>query len=124
MTTPTRWWEPRRTGEPTNDYLDRVLDQLGATDLAAKALAYHFDDFRAPDDVDDGDNTQRLVAGITDWARSSTRQQREQAKAVIEAVMAGEFDGTRDESAAWAASPEGQEIFAEIFDRPGHGSLR
>ncbi len=111
----TVWWERRRHGEPTADYLARVLDEMGAAPLASRALAYHFDDYQCPADVDDGANMQRLVTAVRDWSRSSTRAQRDRAKVVIDAVMNGEFDGTRDEAQAWAASPDGQATFAELL---------
>lgn len=120
MTKHNDWWEPRRDGEPTNDYLARVLDELGAADVAAKALAYHFDDYFCPPDIDDGGNMQRLVAAITDWSRSATRAQRERAKVLTSAVKRGEFDGTRAESTAWAASADGQATFA-AFGLPPEG---
>ena len=115
MTDHPRWWEPRRDGEPTNDFLARVLDQLGAADVAAKALAYHYDDYLCPPDIDDGANMQRLVAAITDWSRSSTRARRDRAQVLAQAVKNGEFDGTRAESVAWAESADGQETFAELL---------
>ena len=34
---------------------------------------------------------------------------------IAERVKDGDFDGTKEESEAWAASPEGQETFSEFF---------
>lgn len=38
---------------------------------------------------------------------------------LISNVMAGKYDGTRAESAEWAASPEGADVFTELL-RGGH----
>jgi hypothetical protein len=111
----TRWWHPRRDDEPTADYLARVLDELGHTDMARRALLAHFDDYFCPPDVDDGANIHRLVAELDSWARSATRDQRHRARAVIEAAKDGEFDGTRAEADRWAASADGQAAFHELF---------
>lgn len=111
-----RWWEPRRDGEATAAYLARVLDDLGAADLATKARRYHFDDYFCPESVDDGANINRLVAEVRDWSRSCTRDQRERAKAVIEAAVGGEFDGTREESEQWARSEDGQQVFRALVE--------
>lgn len=111
----TRWWQPRREGEPTAGYLGRVLDELGNADMARRALLAHFDDYFCPDHVDDGANIHRLVAELEDWARSATRDQRLRARAVIEAAKDGAFDGTRAEADQWAASPDGQAVFRELL---------
>jgi hypothetical protein len=110
-----RWWQPRRDGEPTADYLARVLDELGHPDMARRALLAHFDDYFCPDGVDDGANIDRLVAELDSWARSATRDQRHRARAVIEAAKTGEFDGTKAESEQWAASPDGQAAFRAVL---------
>jgi hypothetical protein len=121
MTNPQNWWEPRRDGEATADYLARVLAELGAADLAERARAFHFDDYRCPPEVDGHNNIQRLVGHVDRWSRSSTPERRERARVVIAAAMEGEFDATRAESDAWAASPEGQATLAELLgvDRRG-----
>lgn len=36
-------------------------------------------------------------------------------RGLIDRVHAGEFDATRAEADAWAASPEGQAVFAELL---------
>jgi hypothetical protein len=42
------------------------------------------------------------------------RQYGTKAQAITARVMNGEFDGTKEEGDAWAASPDGQETFAEL----------
>lgn len=117
MTDINRWWEPRKNGEPTAEFLGRVLYQLGATELAINARAFHYDDYRCPDHIDDGGNINRLVRDVARWAQ--TRDSRNLAVTVVEAAMVGEFDGTQEESVAWAHSAEGQEVYAEFMRQSG-----
>lgn len=112
----TQWWERRRDGEPTAEYLARVLGELGADHLANKARLFHFDDYFCPPSVDDGANIHRLIAAVQDWSRSATREQRDRAKVVIKAATDGEFDGTREESDQWARSPQGQQVFRDLIE--------
>lgn len=108
-----QWWAPRRDNEPTAEYLARVLDDLGATQLAANARAYHYDDYRCPDHIDDAMNIYRLILDIEAWAVTHNHPRR--ARIVAAAARFGEFDGTADEATAWAASPEGQATFAQLY---------
>lgn len=113
------WWEPRHDREPTAAYLGRVLDELGPgfAHMATKARGYHYDDFFCPDDVDDGMNIPRLVADLHRWSQAPLPQEtRQRAAVMIEAAKNGEFDGTREESDAWAASPDGQAAFRDLHN--------
>jgi hypothetical protein len=109
------WWERRREGEATTVYLGRVLDDLGATDLAERARLGHFDDYFCPDEVDDGANIHRLIHQLGSWACLGTRERRTRAKVMIEAAKDGEFDGTREEADRWAKSPDGQQAFHDLM---------
>lgn len=115
MPEPKLWWEGRRKDEPTADYLARVLDELGAPDLAANALAYHYDDFFCPDEIDDGANIHRLIRDVSRWADSQGAEERARARVVGHAAMNGEFDGTREESRAWGQSAEGQALMRDLL---------
>lgn len=108
-----RWWQPRQPGEMTTVFLGRVLDELGATDLAKRAREGHFDDYFAPADVADGFELIRLVRELQRWGRGTNRVARLRARVVIEAVKRGEFDGTPEESARWEASKDGQEALSD-----------
>lgn len=121
MTEIDRWWEPRKDGEPTAEFLGRVLDQLGATELASNARACHYDDYRCPEHIDDGMNLNRLVRDIADWAQATAQTVENQSRAawVTRAVMHGDFDGTSEESLAWARSAEGQSVYAEFMRQSG-----
>lgn len=129
------WWEPRREGEMTPEYLGRVLADIGLPDLAERARLGHFDDFHAPADVADGFELVRLVVELRAEAEKvadpfghpfrmdTITMRRERIAAVENAVRRGEFDATREESDRWAASKAGQDTFAELLasraTRPG-----
>ena len=107
------WWEGRRQNEQTPDYLGRVLDEAGLSELARNARAAHYDDFHAPAEVADGLEILRLVRDL----RRAARAEPEKADriAIIEnAARRGEFDATKAESDRWAPSKDGQDTFAEL----------
>lgn len=108
-----RWWEPRTDNELTADYLGRVLDDLGATEMGDAARRFDYDDYRCehPDDV--GNNINRLVADLVAWGLSHNQPRR--CRIVVQAAIDGEFDGTKAEAAAWAQSPEGRATFEELL---------
>lgn len=110
------WWEGRRLGERTNVYLARALRDAGLDALADSALAYHYDDYFCPPEIDDGMNMQRLVADLTRARNREHRHiERGRITAVITAVKEGEFDGTKAESEEWQASPDGQAAFRSLL---------
>lgn len=130
------WWELRRAGEMTPEYLGRVLAAAGFADLAERARLGHFDDFHAPADHADGLELVRLVAELREEAKRMVNlvsgapispakiEMRGKAAAAIEnAVRRGEFDATRAESDRWAASKDGQETLAQLVRtrRPAGG---
>jgi len=109
------WWEPRREGERSNEYLARVLTAMHADELAANARAYHYDDFACPPEIDDGMPQHRLLNDLHRWARASPMVNEARVNEVARAVINGEFDGTVAESEAWAKSPEGQKTFKDLM---------
>jgi len=107
-----RWWKPRRDDEVvTAEFLGRVLQELGATEIAARARLGHFDDYFAPSEIADGLELIHLVTELDRWSRGTNRAARLRARVVIAAVKEGEFDGTKAESDRWAASADGQTAF-------------
>lgn len=130
------WWEGRRDGEMTPDYLGRVLADIGLPTLAERARMGHFDDFHAPADIADGFELVRLVVELRREARTvvdpfgrpyriaTIDLRRERIAAVENAVRRGEFDATRAESDRWAASKDGQETFAELAASAGSEYMR
>ena len=113
-----RWWEPRRAGELTTEFLGRVLDDAGQPDLARRARQGHFDDYFCPPEVADGMETIRLVVELDRAAHSprTNREGRERLLAMIEGVKSGEWDATKDESDRWAASKDGQDTFRALVE--------
>lgn len=113
-----RWWQPRRPDEPvTANFLGRVLDELGADELARRAREAHFDDYFAPPEVASGMELMNLVESLQGWKRRRGPEDRRRTDAVIAAVKAGEFDGTHDESKRWEESAGGQRAMAELPPR-------
>jgi hypothetical protein len=110
------WWERRRDGEPTATYLGRVLDEVPVGDMAKRAREGHFDDYFAPAEVADGMEILRLVNELEVYANTpaTPRNERPRIRAVIAAVKEGEFDGTREESARWQQSADGQRAMAQL----------
>ena len=109
------WWERRRKKEPTNEYLARVLAAAELPDMSRRARAYHFDDYRAPESVDCGDNMTRLYQELQKEAFNVTSTARLRILAIASAVVQGEFDGTKEEADAWFATPEGQAAVRVVF---------
>lgn len=106
-------WTRRRDGEMTPDYLGRVLEEAGLSDLAERARLGHFDDFHAPEEVADGAELMRLVAEL----RIAGRRDPERdgwTRAIENAARHGEFDATRAESERWQAGRQGQETMATV----------
>ncbi len=110
-------WESRRAGEPTPNYLGRVLDDyLGLSGMARRARQGHFDEFFAPPEIADGLEILRLVEELRGKAQIVRKADRTRIVEVIEAVKVGEFDATKDESDRWAESKDGQDTFRALME--------
>jgi len=110
-------WERRRPSEQTPTYLGRVFDDyLGLPNMARRAREGHFDDFFAPPEVADGLEILRLVNELHAKARVVRKADRGRIREVIEAVKAGEFDATKEESDRWAASKDGQDTMRALLE--------
>ncbi len=122
MADPEFGWERRRAGEPTPTYLGRVLEEyLGLPEMARRAREGHFDDFFAPAEVADGLEILRLYGELRGKAQVVRKADRARVLEVAEAVKAGEFDATSEESARWAASKDGQDTMRELLGGRGAG---
>ena len=87
---------------PTTDRLAEALSLAGAPkDMIERALAGYFDDFLSP-----------LPAPIVQLV---TEARKYGLVDIARRAMAGEFDSTKEESDAWARSPEGQETFRQLL---------
>jgi len=99
------------------EYLGRTLDSVGLHDMARRARLGHFDDYFCPDEVDDGANINRLVNELKGQeAVQFTVARQQKIHEIILLAMDGEFDGTTEESEAWAKSQDGQETFRMLIE--------
>ena len=98
-------------------YLGRTLDACGLHNMADRARLGHYDDYFCPPDVENAAfNNNRLVEELkTQYRVQVSNRQRILIGEVIQQAMDGEFDGTKEESDAWARSVEGQAVFNELF---------
>lgn len=121
MTEVEYWWEPRRLGELTTEFLGRVLDEVALHKMASQARRGNYDDFFEPEETADGLGALRLVEELTEAAQApqTKRNDRPRIRAMIEGVKDGVWDATREESDRWAASKAGQETFAKLLHGPG-----
>jgi hypothetical protein len=67
----------------------------------------------------------QLVSDLRDLASrpATPRDSRPLLKALAQAVIDGEHDATKEESDAWAASPDGQETFRQLRDDVTFGGM-
>jgi hypothetical protein len=91
----------RQEGEPTTAFLARVLAAEGAPDwMVSLATEGHYDDFKSPLATPElqlhTDARANGLPQIAGW------------------VEQGVFDSTKEESTAWAQSPDGQATFQEL----------
>lgn len=91
----------RLAGEATTDFLARILADLHAPEwMVSYARDGHYDDFKSPLAMPEhqlhADARENGLPQIAAW------------------VERGVFDSTRDESTAWAQSPDGQATFREL----------
>lgn len=92
------------TSEPTSERLARDLENAGLPAvMVERAREGYYDDYKSPLPMPEMQLYQDLKAhGRDDLA---------------EKVTEGYWDATKEESEAWAASPEGQEVFAALGPR-------
>lgn len=99
--------------EPTSENLARALEAAGApAEMIQRARQDFYHDYKSPLAMPEMQlYKEARAAGL---------------HGIAEGVMAGEFDASKEESDAWAASPEGQEVYAQFVkdiqenhERPG-----
>lgn len=82
----------------SSEKLAEALHAIGLDDMAAKAKAFAYDDFKS-----------ESATPIMDLVNELARVGSVDALALRKRVIDGEFDSTAEESEEWAKSPEGQE---------------
>lgn len=88
----------------TKDILADELRKAGLEELAKKAETGYYHDFLSPLETP-------CIQLISDLTKAGTPA----ALALRRRHMNGEFDATKDESEAWAASPDGQAVMRELL---------
>jgi hypothetical protein len=91
--------------------LAEALRKVGLTDMADKAATGYYHDFLSPLDLPE-------IQLVNDLAEASMGNP---AKDLIlklrEDVINGKYDANKEESDAWAASPEGQAAFNMLIGK-------
>lgn len=109
--------------EHTTAKLARALSAIPAVprEMVQRAVDGYYHDFLSPLDFPEIQLVQdlRAIAGNTSLPRSV----RQEIKRLAERVIDGEFDASPEESAAWAASPEGKETFRALADDVVFGGM-
>lgn len=109
--------------EHTTAKLARTLSAIPAVpkEMVQRAIDGYYHDFLSPLDFPEIQLIEdlRTVAGNTSLPRSI----RQEIMRLRQRVIDGEFDASPEESAAWAASPEGQETFRVLADDAVFGGI-
>jgi hypothetical protein len=87
---------------PTTERLARDLQDAGApAAMVQRAREGYYDDFKSPLAMPEAQLlTDARAAGLT---------------TIVDGVIDGRWDSTKEEAEAWAQSPEGQETFRELL---------
>jgi hypothetical protein len=96
----------------TKDILAAELRKAGLNAMADKAAAGYYHDYLSPLDMP----CQQLAHDLKIFADapSLSEPRRVEARTLLARHLNGEFDASKEESEAWAASPEGRETFAKL----------
>ncbi len=109
--------------EHTTAKLARALSEIPAIprEMIQRAVDGHYHDFLSPLDFPEMQLVQdlRTIAGNKSLPRST----RQDIGRLVQQVIDGEFDASPEESAEWAASPEGQETFRLLADDAVFGGI-
>jgi hypothetical protein len=97
----------------TKDILAAELRKAGLDAMADKAAEGYYHDFLSPLDMPG----HQLAYDLNGFVRSTTWPRREEAAALLARHRNGDFDATKEESQAWAESPEGKATRAVLTKR-------
>lgn len=89
----------------TKDKLAAALREVGLDVMADQAATGYYHDFLSPLDTPE----LQLISDLMDVA--TINPNKDAILKLRDRVMQGEFDASKEESDAWAASPEGQAAF-------------
>jgi hypothetical protein len=100
--------------EPTTVKLATALSKVPGMpgDMIRRAIDGYYHDYMSPLATPE----IQLVADLLELARlpSTPRDSRPLLRALADAVVAGEFDATKEEADDWARSDEGRQAFREL----------
>jgi hypothetical protein len=94
----------------TKDILAAELRKAGLNDMADKAATGYYHDFISPLAAP----CLQLAHDLNTYAEAPSWPRQDEAAALLARHLSGEFDASKEESDAWGASEEGQEVFAEL----------
>ena len=110
-------------GEHTTAKLARALQEIPGVpkEMITRAVDGYYHDYLSPLAMPE----LQLVTDLRELAKvpATPRDSRTMLRALADHVIAGEFDATKEESDAWAASPEGQETFRQLADDAVFGGI-
>jgi hypothetical protein len=109
--------------EHTTAKLARALQAIPGVprDMITRAVDGYYHDYLSPLATPE----IQLVADLRELASlpATPRDSRPLLRALAQAVIDGEYDATKEESDAWAASPDGQETFRQLRDDVTFGGM-
>jgi hypothetical protein len=95
----------------TKDILAAELRKAGLTSMADKAATGHYHDYLSPLDMP----SVQLGDDLATYAKAPSWPRKEEARALLDRHLQGEFDASKEEGEAWATSDEGKETFADLM---------
>jgi|SRR5262245_54045446 len=99
--------------EVTSQKLADALRSAGFEDIAVRAEADEFHDYKSPHALPNM-TLESILRGIMHGAKDEKTQMA--AHNLRLRLIDGEFDASKEEGEAWAASPEGQAAFRALHE--------
>jgi hypothetical protein len=109
--------------EPTTAKLAAALSEIPGVPRAmiTRAIDGYYHDYMSPLAFPE----MQLAADLLELAKlpATPRNSRPLLRAMVDRVKDGDFDASKEESDAWAASPDGQETFRQLRDDAVFGGI-
>lgn len=109
--------------EHTTAKLARALSEVPGMprSMIERAVSGHYHDYLSPLAMPE----MQLVTDLRELAKApaTPRDSRPLLRALADRVINGDFDASKEESDAWAASPDGQETFRQLRDDVTFGHI-